>query len=141
LEEALVGTGRALFQPGKDYSLSLLARNPSETGALYDQAINALGPLGESVDLAYSVSCLNVLPRGIHKGKGIEFLANQTDYALEEMLGVGDSDVDLPFLAVVGYSASPANANLAVRRLVHYVAPRAAADGVRDILDYFDLAS
>lgn len=141
LEESLVGTGLASFQPGKDYSLSLLARNPAETGTLYARAINALGPLGESVDLVCSVSCLNVLPRGVHKGKGIEFLASQTDYALGEMLGVGDSDVDLPFLAVVGYSASPANANLAVRQLVQYVAPRAAACGVRDILEYFDLAS
>jgi HAD superfamily hydrolase (TIGR01484 family) len=141
LEEALVASGQALFQPGKDYSLSLLARDPSQTGILYDQAINALGPLEEAVDLIYSASCLNVLPRGIDKGKGIQFLANQTDYVLGEMLGVGDSDVDLPFLALVGYSAAPANANLAVRQLVQYVAPRSAADGVRDVLDYFGLAS
>jgi len=136
-----VQTGQAFFQPGKEYSLSILARDLSETDALYNQAVTALGSLAESVDLVYSVSCLNVLPRGIHKGKGIEFLSSQTGYALGEMLGVGDSDVDLPFLSMVGYNAAPANANLDVKQLVRYIAPRPAADGVRDILDYYGLAS
>jgi hypothetical protein len=55
------------------------------------------------------------------------------------VLGVGDSDVDLPFLALAGYSAAPANANPAVKEIVQYVAPRPTADGVRDILAYFGL--
>jgi HAD superfamily hydrolase (TIGR01484 family) len=139
LEDALVRTGQAVLQPGKAYSLSILARGPSDTSALYDQAVSALGPLRELVDLVYSVSCLNVLPRGIDKGKGIEFLAKQTAHAPAEMLGVGDSDVDLPFLARVGHSAAPANANPDIKRIVEYIAPRPAADGVRDILEYFDL--
>jgi HAD superfamily hydrolase (TIGR01484 family) len=139
LKDTLVQTGQASFQPGKEYSLSILAASPSETGALYDQVVTALGPLCATVDLVYSASCLNVLPRGVDKGKGIEFLSSQTDYALGEMLGVGDSDVDMPFLSRVGRSAAPANANLSVRQLVQYVAPRSAADGVRDILDHFGL--
>jgi len=139
LRKALVTTGRAFFQPGKEYSLSLFAHDPAETKTLYDLAVAALGPLRESVDLVYSTAALNVLPRGIHKGKGVEFLTSQTGYVLEEMLGVGDSDVDLPFLAQVGYSAAPANANPDVKRSVQYVAPRLAADGVYDILDHFEL--
>jgi len=141
LDQALVRTGQAFFQPGKEYSLSILAHDPAGTDALYDLALDALGPLSETVDLVYSAACLNVLPRGVHKGKGIEFLASQTDYTLGEMLGVGDSDVDLPFLTIVGYSAAPANANRQVKQLVGYVAPRPAADGVRDILDRFGLTS
>jgi hydroxymethylpyrimidine pyrophosphatase-like HAD family hydrolase len=139
LEEALVRTGQAFLQPGKEYSLSILACDPSQTDALYGLVVTSLGPLRETVDLVYSVSCLNVVPRDIHKGKGIEFLSSQTDYSVGEMLGVGDSGVDLPFLDVVGYSAAPANANPKVKRLAQYVAPRPAADGVRDILDHFGL--
>jgi HAD superfamily hydrolase (TIGR01484 family) len=141
LENTLVQTGQASFQPGKEYSLSILAASPSETDALYDQVVTALGPLRATVDLVYSASCLNVLPRGVDKGKGIEFLVSQTDYVLGEMLGVGDSDVDVPFLSQVGYSAAPANANLNIRQLVQYVAPRSTADGVRDILGHFGLTS
>jgi HAD superfamily hydrolase (TIGR01484 family) len=140
LREALVQTGRAFFQPGKAYTLSLVPRNPAEKDALHGEAIAALGPLREAVSLAYSASCLNVLPHGMHKGKGIEFLAQETSCAPGEMLGVGDSAVDLPFLAAVGTSAAPANATPAVKRAVKYVAPRAAADGVRDILDRFGLS-
>jgi hypothetical protein len=139
LKEAIVQTGRAFFQPGKEYSLSLFAHDPTETGTLYDLAVAALGPLQKTVDLLYSTSCLNVMPRGIHKGKGIEFLADQTGCALEEMLGVGDSDVDLPFLARVGHSAAPANANPEIKQLVQYVAPRSSSDGVRDILTHFGI--
>jgi HAD superfamily hydrolase (TIGR01484 family) len=141
LEETLVQTGQAFCQPGKEYSLSILAHDLSEADVLYDRAVTALGPLGESVDLVFSASWLNVLPRGIHKGKGIEFLAGQSGYTLEEILGVGDSDVDLPFLAMSGYSAAPANANQKVKQLAQYVASRPAADGVRDILEYFGLTS
>lgn len=137
LEEGL--SGQAYFQPGKEHSLTLFAHNPAETNKLEDWTATALGSLRELVELVYSTSCLNVLPRGVNKGKGVEFLAERTGYASEEMLGVGDSDVDLQFLALVGYSAAPANAIPEIKRLVQYVAPRQANDGVRDILDHFEL--
>jgi hypothetical protein len=140
LEAGLVQTGRAYFQPGKEYTLTLFAHDPAETDRLLDWAAAALGPLRETVDLVSSISCINVLPRGVDKGRGLEFLAEKTGYHVAEMLGVGDSDVDLPFLDLVGYSAAPANAVPEVKRLVHYVAPRPAVDGVRDILDYFGLS-
>jgi hydroxymethylpyrimidine pyrophosphatase-like HAD family hydrolase len=140
LEAGLVQTGRAYFQPGKEYTLTLFAHDPAKTDHLIDWATAALGPLGKMVDLVSSVSCINVLPRGVDKGRGLEFLAEQTGFRLAEMLGVGDSEVDLPFLDRVGYSAAPANAVPAVKRMVHYVAPRPAVDGVHDILDHFGLS-
>ena len=94
-------------------------------------------PLGGSVDLVYSSSCLNILPRGIHKGRGIQFLANHLNISPAAMLGVGDSDIDLPFLSTVGYSAAPANANSEVKSIVQYVSPKPTVDGVLDILDHF----
>jgi HAD superfamily hydrolase (TIGR01484 family) len=140
LEDGLVQTGRAYFQPGKEYTLTLFAFDPAETDRLIGWASAALGPLRETVDLVSSVSCINVLPRGVDKGRGLEFLAEHTGYNPAEILGVGDSEVDLPFLDLVGYSAAPANAVPEVRRLVHYVAPRPAVEGVRDILDHFGLS-
>lgn len=139
LETGLVRRGVAYFQPGKEYSLTLFAHNPEDTFKLHDQVADDLGSLSDLVDLVYSSSCLNILPRGIHKGMGIQFLAHQSGYHPAEMLGVGDSDVDLPFLPLVGYRAAPANANAAVQQLVQYVAPRDTSAGVRDILDHFGL--
>lgn len=140
LEDALVASGAAYFQPGKDYSLTLFAADPHDTPRLSDLAAAALGDLKGAVDLVYSTSCLNVLPRGIHKAAGLHFLAAETGYHLSQVLGVGDSDVDLEFLALAGYSAAPANANPAVKAAVQYVSPFPTTQGVRDILRHFNIA-
>jgi hydroxymethylpyrimidine pyrophosphatase-like HAD family hydrolase len=140
LRAELVETGRIFFQPGKEYSLSLFPLEGVTVDDLLPLAEAALGPAGESVSLVYSFSCLNVVPRGLDKGQGVRFLCEQAGYALEEVLGVGDSDVDLPFLSMVGYSAAPANANPAVKDLVDYVSPYPTSAGVRDILREFGLS-
>jgi hydroxymethylpyrimidine pyrophosphatase-like HAD family hydrolase len=139
LHAALVLPGRAFFQPGKEFSLSLFPLDGVTVADLYPLAEAALGPLREAVDLVYSGSCLNVLPRGIDKGEGLRFLCERSGCRLEEILGVGDSDVDLQFLALCGRSAAPANAFAQVKRIVDFVAPRETADGVRDILKEFGL--
>ncbi len=139
LQETLVHDKIVYFQPGKQHSLTLFAVDPERVPELKDLTAAALGPLSDRVDLVYSTSCLNVLPRGVDKGKGIQFLAEQIKIPPANMLGVGDSDVDLPFLRLVGHSAAPANANREVRDLVEYVSAEATTDGVRDILSHFKL--
>jgi hydroxymethylpyrimidine pyrophosphatase-like HAD family hydrolase len=139
LRTALVDTGQVFFQPGKDYSLSLFPLNGLAADEIRPLAEAALGPAGETVSLVFSFSCLNVVPRGVDKGQGLRFLCDQAGYRLDEVLGVGDSDVDLPFLALAGYSAAPANANPAVKDIVDYVSPYPTAAGVRDILRHFGL--
>lgn len=140
LEAALVDTGRAFFQPGKQFSHSLFAYDPADTPALLGWAVEALGSLAGTVEFSYAASCLNVLPRGLDKGKGLEFLSQKTGYRLDEMLGVGDSESDLPFLALTGYSAAPANAREKIKQAVQYVSPVPTVDGVRDILHRFGLS-
>jgi HAD superfamily hydrolase (TIGR01484 family) len=139
LEETLVSAGRAYFQPGKEHSLTLFASQPEELPELERLASEALGELHESVDLVYSTSCINVLPRQVDKGVGVQYLAEYTGIGLAHMLGVGDSDVDLQFLQRVGYSAAPANANPAVKAAVQYVSLYRTGEGVRDILLHFDI--
>jgi hypothetical protein len=140
LEDGLVRPGRAFFQPGKIYTLTLFAHDPSETRQLHTWAAEALGSQVERVDLVYSTSCLNVLPRGIDKGIGIAWMAERAAVPLEAMLGIGDSDVDLPFLKLVGRSAAPSNANPSVRQIVDYVSAHPTGEGVRDILNHFGWA-
>jgi HAD superfamily hydrolase (TIGR01484 family) len=140
LQENLVDSGFAFFQPGKEYTLTLFATNPADTDKLKNETLNALGPLSEGVDLVRSPSCLNLLPDGVNKGSGIQFLAQKTGIDPAHMLGVGDSDIDLPFLSRVGYSAAPYNANPAVKSLVQYVSEKSYTEGVLNILDYFGVS-
>jgi len=139
LQAELVETGFAFFQPGKEYTLTLFASDPANTDILPDAVDQALGSLGEAVHLLSSPSCLNILPLGVDKGSGIQFLASQTHIDLASMLGVGDSDIDVPFLSLVGYSAAPANANEAVKSVVQYISSKSYMDGVRDIITHFGI--
>ncbi len=137
LEETLVRENRAYFQPGKEYSLTIFANEPSDTPYLQRWVEAVLGPLKPDVELVYSISCLNILAKGSNKAKGIEFLGEKTGIDPIEMLGVGDSEVDYEFLRRVGYSAAPDNAVQAIKDIANYVSPYNAAEGVRDILRHF----
>jgi hydroxymethylpyrimidine pyrophosphatase-like HAD family hydrolase len=137
LRAALVQTGRVFFQPGKEFSLSLFPLDGVTVDDLLPLATEALGPAATSVNLVYSFSCLNVVPRGLDKGAGLAFLCQQSGYAADEVLAVGDSDVDLPLLAAAGYAAAPANANAGIKALAHYVSPLPTTQGVRDILHHY----
>ncbi|HSM72597.1 MAG TPA: HAD-IIB family hydrolase [Anaerolineales bacterium] len=141
LEETLVKEGTAYFQPGKEYTLSLFSTDPANKDKLHDQTRDVLGMFKGTFDFASSSSCLNILPRNIHKGSGIEFLCNQTGYNPSEMLGVGDSGVDIQFLSLVGFSAAPANADKDIKKIVQYISPYQTGEGVRDILKHFNIWS
>jgi HAD superfamily hydrolase (TIGR01484 family) len=139
IQTELVDSRFAFFQPGKEYTLTLFPTDPANYSRLQYEVERVLGPLCEGVDLVQSPSCLNVLPRGVNKGSGVQFLASQTGIDVNCMLGVGDSDNDLPFLTLVGYNAAPANANTAVKSIVQYISPQAHVDGVRDIIAHFGI--
>jgi len=139
IERGLVDRGRAFIQPGKIYSLTLFATDPSQTRQLREWTVEALGPLADKVQLVYSTSCLNVLPPGVDKGQGASFLSERTRIPLQEMLAVGDSDVDLPLLDTVGHSAAPSNAEAGVRNSADFVADRPTGDAVREILIHYGL--
>ena len=139
LEETIIKSGEAYFQPGKEYSLTLFSSNPAEIGKLYDMVTAALGDLKRHVRLVYSTSCLNILPGVIDKGEGIRFLSDYTGTPLSRMLGVGDSDVDKQFLLLVGFSAAPANSIAGIKSIVQYVSPYKTGEGVRDILANFNI--
>ncbi|RME82405.1 MAG: HAD-IIB family hydrolase [Caldilineae bacterium] len=133
----LVASDRVFLQPGKLFSLSIFARDPADKPHLLAWTRAALGPLCSRVELIYAASCLNVMPRGIDKGAGVALLASHTGIRPEEILGVGDADNDLAFLARVGRRGAPANANERVKALVDYVSPYATGQGVRDVLRHF----
>ena len=139
LEKTLLQSGEAYFQPGKDYSLTLFPNNSNDVDQLYRQTVSALDELSEAIHIVTSTSCVNVLPRGIDKGKGVQFLAEISGCSLHNMLGVGDSDVDLQFLPLLGFSAAPANANPQVKSAVQYVSPYPTRQGVRDILQHYGI--
>ena len=58
---------------------------------------------------------------------------------MKNILGVGDSNVDIPFLEKTGYSAAPANGTDGVKKASDYTASKYYEDGLFEILDHFSL--
>ncbi|MFB6247158.1 MAG: HAD family hydrolase [Salinibacter sp.] len=72
---------------------------------------------------------VDVVPPGITKRNGLEWLAAHLGVALEDTAYIGDADADLEALSIVGTSFAPANADEAVLRAVDHVTDGAVLDG------------
>ncbi|MCX7786803.1 MAG: Cof-type HAD-IIB family hydrolase [Spirochaetes bacterium] len=137
LEEEVERDASIYLQPGKEFTVSVFPRGKNTPVGLKERVVALLGERAKELELLYSASCLNILPKGIHKGKGIEFLSAWLGVPLSAILAVGDSEVDIPMFQKVGYRAAPANATPEVKALSDYVSPFHTAQGLRDILNRF----
>jgi hydroxymethylpyrimidine pyrophosphatase-like HAD family hydrolase len=131
LDESLVDTGQATWQPGKSFTATLY---PTD-GDVHALWLAARGQLDEAFYVDEGVECINLMPAGIDKGAGVAWLAEETGLGLHEIAGVGDADSDLVFLDRVGFAAAPANATEGVRRSADFVASRRAGAGLLEVID------
>lgn len=138
---AVIDSGMAFFQPGKENSFSVYPLPGATVGQLEEAVVVAVAPYSELLEVHSSVSCVDVTPAGIDKGAGARWLSAETGIPLAAVGGIGDSPNDLPFLRLVGRSAAPANAAAPVRTAVDYVSPYEYAEGVLDILRHWLPAS
>jgi hypothetical protein len=131
LEQPLLQPGRAFVQPGKEATMTLYPLDGTSVGDLQRLAAQ-LVPADWGAE--GNVHGVEVRPRGIDKGVGAERLAALLGIPMARMAGVGDSDPDLSYLRLVGFSAAPRNASPAVQQGVAYVAEAAYGAGLLDVL-------
>jgi HAD superfamily hydrolase (TIGR01484 family) len=134
LQREIVEVGLGYFQPGKEVSLSLYPLSEVSVHKLYLATVEALATYRAGYIAQESVSCVDVIPRGIDKGAGVRWLSRETGIPLDQIGGIGDSTSDLKFLSIIGHSAAPSNAADEVKARVDYVSPYEDGDGVVDIL-------
>jgi hydroxymethylpyrimidine pyrophosphatase-like HAD family hydrolase len=83
---------------------------------------------------------IDVVPPGITKRTGLEWLAGHLDVPMNEIAYIGDADSDLEALSAVGTSFAPANAEEEVLRTVDHVTDGRVLDGTlaayRQCLDW-----
>ena len=137
IRRQVVAPGLGYVQPGKEVSLSLYPLSGTSVAALEQAVSEALVGSDNLFTVQASVSCVDVIPRGLDKGAGVRWLAGETGIPLAEMGGIGDSTSDLKFLQLVGRSAAPANATDRVRAAVGYVSRYENGQGVVDILQHW----
>jgi hydroxymethylpyrimidine pyrophosphatase-like HAD family hydrolase len=137
VDQALVGSGKAYWQPGKTICYTLFARPPWTMSDFQDVVRGIAARYGDQISVASAGLSLNIYPSAINKGTGLSWLAHRVGIDPVEMLGVGDSSGDIEFLRLVGRPAAPANAEIEVKAVAAYVSPYADAKGLHDILDHF----
>jgi hypothetical protein len=72
---------------------------------------------------------VDVVPPGITKRTGLEWLTDHLGVDMSEVAYIGDADSDLEALSAVGTSFAPANADEAVLRAVDHVTEGRVLDG------------
>ena len=136
LDAAVVQAGIGHFQPGKERALTLLAapgHTPADVGSACERALQELGlPLVVHV----SLGTVGIWLKGVDKGAGLEWLAAETGIPLQQMAGVGDTEADLCFLRLCGFSAVPANAEGGVKARVDYASHYENGRGLVDIIEH-----
>src|SRR5262249_19621999 len=134
LYDVLVATDLAYFQPGKSASLSLFARAGVTMQEVAQTAARLVHQRGDTFLVEAGATCVNVMVRGLDKAEGVRWLSRETGIPLPAMAGVGDAAGDIPFMQLVGWSAAPANAQTAIKQMVHYTSPYEDGRGLMDIL-------
>lgn len=134
LQHQIVEGGLGYFQPGKEVSLTIYPLDQVSVHQLYLATVKVLETYNAGYIAQESVSCVDVIPKGIDKAAGVRWLSGETGIPLDQIGGIGDSTSDLKFLSIVGRSAAPANATDEVKAKVDYVSPYENGDGVVDIL-------
>ncbi len=124
-------------EPGKEFSLSLAVTDAQghtvPPAVAYPAVCDCLQARFDMVEPTYSNSAIDVVGRGVQKGKALGVLAEQLGVPTAQWAGFGDGVNDLSFLQQVGYSGAPSNAAAAVRAHVHFVAD---APDVRGLLAF-----
>lgn len=137
VDEAMVQSGRAYWQPGKSVCYTLFARPPLTIDNFSEEVKVIAAEVSDQFIVTPAVLALNIHPVGIDKGTGLQWLAQVTGIDPAEMAGVGDSAGDVDFLRLAGQSAAPVNATTEVKAVVDYVSTQPDAAGLGDILDYW----
>ena len=126
---------------GKKYSFSFAAVDCCSVEELLEATRAMPADLAPLFVVTRSIGVVDVTPRPVDKGSGLEWLMRYLrtelgfDVVAADVVGVGDSYNDLPFLAKVGISCAVPNAAAAVRDAVDYVATRPTAEGVAEIVE------
>lgn len=89
----------------------------------------------------HSQIAVDISPAGIDKASGVRFFAEKTGLHPDQILGIGDSRGDFPFLQLVRYVGCPSNASSECKELVKerggYISPHGYAMGVMDVIRHF----
>lgn len=135
LKEKIKGLGH--IEPGKEVCVSIFPEkgiSVIELAHITDDLIKSYFP---NFQLVYSSVAVDITPKGIDKGSGMDVFLELKNISYDEVLGIGDSLGDLPFLKKLKYKATPSNGHPQIKEIATYVAKNEDIFGVIEIFKYF----
>lgn len=125
-----------VLQFGKEAQLSVFSTRPEQFPDIKASLLsyideNALPELVINASHYY----LNISLKGVDKGSALRELMEILDTDADHLVGIGDTEGDLPLREVVGFFACPANAQESIKQIADYVSPYSLVEGVIDILN------
>lgn len=126
-----------MLEPGKETHCTVFVKPPSTMESLH----SILSEIMTKGNLPFLIKpgreCFNIFPHILHKGMGIEWLAEQSGIPAETMAGVGDSDNDVPFLEKVGFPSTVSNGSEKTKQVKNcYISKLRDIEGVLDFYHY-----
>jgi hydroxymethylpyrimidine pyrophosphatase-like HAD family hydrolase len=133
-------TGRELPDLARVFpDLELFERVVAENGALvYDPSsgsVRVLADLGVPWHVIINRGSVMALPSGITKATGLAEVLAEVGVPPERIVGVGDAENDLAFLAMCGLAVAVANALPAVKEAAAVVTAGAQGAGFVELVD------
>jgi hydroxymethylpyrimidine pyrophosphatase-like HAD family hydrolase len=135
LEKDVIGPGIGYLQPGKEMAITLFPMPGHTLKEVGQAALATLEAQNFPCRVEVSVTSVDIWLNGTDKGDGVKWLSAETGIPLASMCGVGDTQGDLSFLSLVGFSAAPSNAEPEVKACVDYVSPYVHGQGLVDIIE------
>lgn len=127
----------------KRFMMTFYPLNGTTIKALYKVVCEKLEKYADVVDVTFSSSAVDVVPKGITKAEGVLFFCQETGIDAQNILAIGDSGNDAEMLSLAQFAACPSNATEEVRFIVSahgengYLAKGATTAGVAETLEYF----
>lgn len=85
----------------------------------------------------HSTTAVDITPQGVDKGSALKFLAQAERFELNDVIAIGDSSGDIPFMQISGKKGCPSNAIKSVKTISDYTSPLPSTEGVSDIIQHF----
>lgn len=135
LTECVPGTSASLDH-AKRTQAGVVSPKVEEIRALHPRTEQFVAENAPGLHVFSTDVSVDVVPPGITKRDGIEWLAEYLGLGLDEIAYIGDADSDIEALRAVGTSFAPANATDAVRAQVDHVTDGAVIEGTLEAYRY-----
>jgi hypothetical protein len=106
------------------------SEQPAETAI-----IEVIRDLGLKLEVILNKGSIMVLPPSVNKATGLQAALDELQLSADDVVGVGDAENDLDFLAICGRAVAVGNALDSVKAAADCVVEGRASAGVREVIE------